>query len=110
HVPKRRGGRVPDHSAESVVANPPTASTVRARVVHAAWTRLLSQRSLPPATVPPGCSSQTRTNRSLSGYGNGRISTPYTIENAAVVAPIPMASVRIAVVANAGFLPRARTA
>ena len=49
-------------------------------------------------------------SRSGWSYGNGRNRTVFTTLKIAVVAPIPSASVRIAVSANAGFLRSVRPA
>src|SRR5205807_9143683 len=48
--------------------------------------------------------------RSASGYGSGRSRTALTMLQIAVFAPIPSASVRIAIAANAGFLVSCRRA
>jgi hypothetical protein len=50
------------------------------------------------------------TMRSGSGYGSGRSTTALTTLKMAVVAPMPSASVRIAVSANEGWRRRLRTA
>src|SRR5207245_10099168 len=44
------------------------------------------------------------TRRSGSGNGSGRSSTPSTMEKIAVVAPLPSASIRMAVTVNPGDL------
>jgi hypothetical protein len=53
--------------------------------------------------------SEMRTSRSDCGKGSGRSSTLSTIENMAVVAPIPKANIEIAVAENPGDLRSRRT-
>src|ERR1051325_7892786 len=55
-------------------------------------------------------SPHTSTSRSGSRYGSGRRSAAFTTEKIAVLAAIPRASVRIAVIAKAGVLRNARAA
>ena len=50
--------------------------------------------SLLPPTFTPSSRSDSTISRSESGNGSGRNSTASTIENIAVVAPMPNASIR----------------
>ena len=49
-------------------------------------------------------------SRSASAYGSGRISTPYTTANIAVLTPMPIASVNAAAAVNHGARHNSRTA
>ena len=82
----------------------------RLRVVHA---DALERRCSPPSSRGkfagesssppyPGVRSQSLTSRSGSGNGSGRSRTKSVTENAAVVAPMPSATISTAVIANPG--------
>jgi len=51
----------------------------------------------------PWCPYMSMTRRPGSRYGRGRSSTPYATVKTAVVAPMPIASVRMATLLNAGW-------
>jgi hypothetical protein len=53
---------------------------------------------------------KTRTRRSASGTGSGRISRPLTTEKTAVLPPTPIASVTIVTTASAGLFKVTRMA
>ncbi len=57
----------------------------------------------------PGAFRLSATSCSGSGYGRGLMRTLFTTLNTAVLAPIPMASVRITVIANPGEFLRRRS-
>src|SRR5215472_12070596 len=74
----------------------------------------MSREVTPDSEVPPTLAftrtSPRKTSLSECGNGNGLSNTASTIENTAVVAPIPSASINTAVVVKAGDLSEWRIA
>src|SRR5262245_26616112 len=68
-------------------------------------------RKSPEALINPGAPGAvccTEISRPASGYGRGFSSTPFTTLKTAVLAPIPMARVRIPAAAKPGLLRSVR--